>query len=409
MTDTAVDRRSRRRTALQLLPVPDHDAGVLGRARHALDAEARAQRAEPALPSAGADAVAPAARAHAEVADPDETRRVAAPVTVVELAARPVARLVPRSLRHRSNARALRGGGGRRRGRGGGGLGARAASARWRRRDRLRRRSWSPSPNADVRRRRRARPPPADRRPPATDAVLAWIAALAAGRHRRRPGRPGPRVPGPLRLASRLHGRAHGAWRRATAPGRRATPDEMLMTLPSPERRGELVVVTLVGTVDQEGSPQHRADAFPVRVVDGVARSSPSRSPVSWRSWCRSRVPDGGRPPVVHCRRRAGGRRAPRRRRSDDPPRRRSDARLRRGRAGTELTQLEDAPGQRCSYRPDGRHRRRRPGAHGRVPGAGWRWASRPSPCCSRPPDLLTTATRCPKRRPSWTLVRRLH
>ena len=35
------------------------------------------------------------------------------------------------------------------------------------------------------------------------------------------------------------------------------------------------MVVTLVGTVDQEGARQHRADAFPVRVVDGTATLEP--------------------------------------------------------------------------------------------------------------------------------------
>ena len=110
--------------------------------------------------------------------------------------------------------------------------------------------------------------------------------------------------------------------------------------------------MTLVGTINQEGSPQHRADAFPVRVVDGVARLEPFAFAGELEIVVPEPVPHGGTRPIVQ---------------SDDelvvvvprgvdaPMIRLDDGQtLVCGEAeGTELTELETAPGQRCSYRPD--------------------------------------------------------
>lgn len=54
----------------------------------------------------------------------------------------------------------------------------------------------------------------------------------------------------------------YGAWASATA-------DQVIVT---PLVEGSLAVVTLVGTVEQEGTSQVRADAFPVREVGGELR-----------------------------------------------------------------------------------------------------------------------------------------
>ena len=89
------------------------------------------------------------------------------------------------------------------------------------------------------------------------------------------------RFPGPLRVAGRLRGELSTS-PRATAAGRGAIPSRSDHT-GAGQRRGTLAVVTLVGTVTVEGEQQHRADAFPVRVVDGEAPSSPSPSPASSR------------------------------------------------------------------------------------------------------------------------------
>ena len=54
----------------------------------------------------------------------------------------------------------------------------------------------------------------------------------------------------------------YGAWSAAE-------PDDVLVTPVAAGDEGTIAVVTLVGTVEQEGTTQARADAFPVRIVDG--------------------------------------------------------------------------------------------------------------------------------------------
>jgi hypothetical protein len=130
-----------------------------------------------------------------------------------------------------------------------------------------------------------------------------------------------------------------------------ATPDDVLVTALPSNGEGELVVVTLVGVVDQEGTTQHRADAFPVRIVDGAPHLEPFAFAGELEVVVPEPVPSGGTRPVV---------------RTDDElvvvvPRG-VDApiiRLDDGDTmvcgeddGTELTVLEGAPGQRCSYHP---------------------------------------------------------
>jgi hypothetical protein len=111
-------------------------------------------------------------------------------------------------------------------------------------------------------------------------------------------------------------------------------------------------VVTLVGTVAQEGTRQHRADAFPVRMVDGTPRLEPFAFAGELEIVVPEPVPAGGTRPVMQP--------------GDDivvvVPRGVQDPvlRLDDGEAvvcgqseGTELTELDDAPGQRCSYHPE--------------------------------------------------------
>ena len=47
-----------------------------------------------------------------------------------------------------------------------------------------------------------------------------------------------------------------------------ADPDEVLVTPVAAGDDGTIAVVTFVGTVQQDGAAQYRADAFPVRIVD---------------------------------------------------------------------------------------------------------------------------------------------
>ena len=54
----------------------------------------------------------------------------------------------------------------------------------------------------------------------------------------------------------------YGAWSAAE-------PADVLVTPVAADDDGTIAVVTLVGTLEQEGTTQDRADAFPVRFVDG--------------------------------------------------------------------------------------------------------------------------------------------
>lgn len=130
-------------------------------------------------------------------------------------------------------------------------------------------------------------------------------------------------------------------------------PEQVLITLVLASDEGTLAVVTLVGTITVEGEQQHRADAFPVRVVDGEATLEPFafafagelevvvpedvreggvRPPVASGEELLVVVPSGAEAPVL---------------RLDD-----GETVVCGIAEGTELTALEDMPGQRCSYLP---------------------------------------------------------
>lgn len=184
-----------------------------------------------------------------------------------------------------------------------------------------------------------------------TDAVLAWVDALSTGDTATAWASLGP--------ASKAHfgsqsafaaegsalAEGYGAWSAAT-------PDDVVVTTIA-GGDGSLVVVTLVGTVLQEGTREHRADAFPVRIVDGSARLEPFAFAGELEIVVPEPVPRGGSRPVVH-----GddelvvvvprGVKAPTIRLDDD------EALICGEADGTELAELDDAPGQRCSYRPEG-------------------------------------------------------
>ncbi len=185
-----------------------------------------------------------------------------------------------------------------------------------------------------------------------TEAVLAWVAAVGS--------RDTDTAWDALGPASKAHFGSEGAFESASTDlvegyGAWAvvSPEDVLvMQLPS-SGDGELVVVTLVGTLLQEGATQRRAAAFPVRMVDGA----PLVEPFAFAGELEIVVPeppgaDGDVPRVY-----AGddlvvvvprGVAAPTIRLDDGDPLVCGEA------AGTELTELDDAPGQRCSYRPRG-------------------------------------------------------
>lgn len=185
-----------------------------------------------------------------------------------------------------------------------------------------------------------------------TAAVLAWVAALGEGDMTTAWNGLGP--------ASQAHfgsKSAFAAEESAIAEGYGAwsatTPDDVLVTPVAAGQDGEVVVVTLVGTVTQEGAEQRRADAFPVRMVDGEARVEAFAFAGELEIVVPEPVPAGGTRPVVHADDDLivvvpRGVEAPTIRLDSGEPLVCGDA------EGTELTELDDAPGQRCSYHPEG-------------------------------------------------------
>jgi len=182
-------------------------------------------------------------------------------------------------------------------------------------------------------------------------AVLAWVAALAEGDLDAAWDALGPASQqqwgSKAAFEQERSGLAegYGAWAAAT-------PDHVVVTSLLASGDGSVVVVTLVGEVQQEGTVQHRADSFPVRVVDGSAQLEPFAFAGEVEIVIPEPVPDGGTRPVVD-----GdelivvvpeGVEAPIVRLDDGPT-------LVCGEApGTELTDLDQAPGQRCSFTPEG-------------------------------------------------------
>lgn len=350
MTGRAVEDDPFVRTALQLLPVPAHEDDFWARLGTALDAEPAPTR------SASAPVAVAPAPTRTEAADVDTPTAPDPALRVVELEpARPLG-LVPPGVRRRSNVV----------------LSAVAVAAAVvvvvAGTSLVRERSLDPAPTDD------AAAPAETTADPAitatstttsvttladprggdlpTEAVLTWLGALGTGDLDAAWDAMGP--------ASQAHwgsqsafeaegsglAEGYGAWSAAE-------PDAVHVTSLTASGDGEVVVVTLVGTVQQEGSANHRADAFPVRVVGGEAHIEPFAFAGELEIVVPEGVPDGGERPVVH---------------SDDAlvvvvPRGVEDPVIRLddgpvltcGEAeGTELTELEDTPGQRCEYRPDG-------------------------------------------------------
>jgi hypothetical protein len=335
-------------TALQLLPVPEHHEGFWTELRSTLDAEAvpgearkprRGQVATPAAPAPPVRSTTP------EVQAADEPVPA---VRVVELVQQPLG-LVPPAVRSRSNlilsavavaaaVMVVIAGTSLVRERSGGGTAELASDP-----DETVVSSTSTS-IATL-----AGPGSAGK---PTDAVLAWVSALSTGDLDTAWAAMGP--------ASQAHWGSKSAFeaeRTSLAEGygawSRVRPDDVYVTSLVASGDGEVVVVTLVGTVEQEGSPQHRADAFPVRIVDGVARLETFAFAGELEIVVPEAVPYGGTRPIVHADDELvvvvpRGVEAPRIRLDDGET-------LVCGEAeGTELTELETAPGQRCSYRPDG-------------------------------------------------------
>jgi hypothetical protein len=139
----------------------------------------------------------------------------------------------------------------------------------------------------------------------------------------------------------------YGAWSAAQ-------PDEILVTPVAAGDDGTIAVVTLIGTVEQEGTAQHRTDAFPVRIVDGdvvlepfasagtlevVIPEPPSddgvdRAPVGTTEELVFVLPSDAGAPVLRI---DGG-----------------DTVICGEGDGSELGSLDQALGQRCAYLPDG-------------------------------------------------------
>ena len=345
MTDHDIPPDTIVRTALQRLPIPPHEDGFWTRVEGALD-HAGAPSDRPPVLVAGPD---PARRA-----EPSRNGAPAAGPTVLELEPDPALALVPTALRRTSNALLV----------------AVAAAAVV---------VVSIAGNTLLEERNGTDDVTADRDDEASatldqlvddaqpesatpstlsagneettsDAVLAWVDDLGAG-----DGDGAWKAMGPTsqahfgsqaafeeEMTSLAEG--YGAWSAAE-------PDQVLVTPILASDEGTIAVVTLVGTVQQEGSSQHRADAFPVRLVDGEAVLEPFafageievvvpegvpsdgvRPPVGLDEELLIVVPSGAEAPVL---------------RLDD------GSTLICGLAeGTELTDLDTAPGQRCAYQP---------------------------------------------------------
>ncbi len=183
-----------------------------------------------------------------------------------------------------------------------------------------------------------------------SDAVLAWVADLRAGH--------GDEAWGALGPGSKAHFGSQGAFEEqltSLADGYGSwsgtQPEQVLITPVQADDDSTLAVVTLVGTVMVDGVEQHRADAFPVRVADGEAHLEPYAFAGEMEVVVPQDVPaDGTRPPVEPGEELIivvpSGAQAPILRLDD------GEAVICGEAEGTELSDLEDTPGQRCAYLP---------------------------------------------------------
>jgi len=191
-----------------------------------------------------------------------------------------------------------------------------------------------------------------------TDAVLAWVSDLGAGDADRAWAAMGDTSQGHFSSKAEFAAmmtdlaEGYGAWSAAE-------PDDVLVTPVLAGDGGTIAVVTLVGVVDQEGVTQERADAFPVRLIDGDVVLEPFASAGDLEVVTPEPAADGGLEamevdeelvfvlptgadaPVLRI---DGG-----------------DTVVCGEAEGTDLHDLEGSSGQRCSFLPDGGFA---PGAH---------------------------------------------
>lgn len=336
--DLPVDGDPVVRTALQLLPVPPHGDAFWSDLGRVLDDATGGVDRSRAVPLR-----APDATAAADGATP------AAPLPVAELAPDPGLGLVPPALRRRSNVAAavaavaaavlvVVAGATLVRQRSGtevdtaGVIGSVPESTV------LASTTTSAAPGAS-----------GDDAERSSAAVLAWVAALgesdaeaawsAMGNDARR--HLGTRAAFDEMMTGLAEG--FGAWSAAT-------PEHVLVTPLTTSGDGSLLVVTLVGEVHQEGVAQHRADAFVVRLAGDAIEVEPfdvagevevvvpdetaGTTAVVDGDELVVVVPEGAEAPVL---------------RLDDGP-----SVVCGEDAGTELTTLDEAPGRRCAYSPEG-------------------------------------------------------
>lgn len=137
----------------------------------------------------------------------------------------------------------------------------------------------------------------------------------------------------------------YGAWSAAE-------PEQVLVTPMPSEGEGTLAVVTLVGVLEHEGTSQARADAFPVRIVDGEVALEPFAPAGALEVAVPEPAEDGTAPQVGTSEELVfvvpSGADAPVLRLDDGETVVCGEA------EGTELGALDQEPGQRCAYRPEG-------------------------------------------------------
>lgn len=335
-------------TALQLLPVPEHEPTFWA----ALEAELAARRDappdEPAPPVAVEPALAsgPPVRPERRTAAPHRPRptRARRRRTAPPAPTAPTSGVLPPALRRRSNAV----------------LAAVAvaaaavvllAGATLVRQRTLSGPADTAAPTADRgTTSTTARDRPADGTPERT--VLSWVRALGAGDADAAWAALGP--------ASRAHFGSRSAFdeQRAALAARygvwaEGSPDRMIVTPVPSGGEAMLVAVTLVGTVHDGAASARRAEAIPVRLADGTAAVEPfafageleivapgaagrgqSLPVVSADDELVISVPRGVAAPIVRID-------------SGDPV-------VCGGESSTTLTEPADVPGQRCTYRPVG-------------------------------------------------------
>ena len=339
--DLPVDDDPVVRTALQRLPVPPHHDDFWARLDHRLAAD-RPERPRRAAPLGSGDPTPPD--------DLDEPG-----AGVVDLAAAPSLAAVPPVLRRRSNAALLMA------------AAAAAVIAVVAGTTLIRQHggveldtseSAQPQPEiAEGTSTTSAAAPPAgaaaDDVDASSDAVLRWVAALGEADGEAAWAALGPASRDELgsratfddRLSALAEG--YGSWSATT-------PERILVTPLGTQGGDTLVIVTLVGEVAPEGMPERRADAFPVRIVEGVAQLEPFADAGSIELVVPEPqvVPPGGDGPLVEGDELVvvvpDGAGAPILRLDDAAPIVCGEA------AGSELTPLDGLAGQRCSYRPEG-------------------------------------------------------